>query len=368
MLNYRICTSLFAFPASCILVLAAAGAQSPVPAAPSAPTTPLATAAAIPPADPHRIDIDVEVTDKLGHHVSGLQAQDFTVLDNKQPASILNFREVDSRDPAKGPVHVVIVIDTINTGIQEVAREREQLGEFLKQDGGRLGHATSLAVLTEKGMQIEKGFSTDGNALLATLNGFTAPMRFEGRSAGFYGAADRLQWSLAELSQLAALEAQVPGRKLAFFISPGWPLFSRAGIEETNKQRDWTFNSIVALNNGLREAHLTLYTIDPFELGRTNPFYYQSFLKPVAKTNDAQYANLGLQVLSTHSGGLVEVTGADIKGEIETAIRDADAYYALTVESAPADRSNEYHDLHVQVDKPGTVIRTTSGYYANVQH
>ena len=60
--------------------------------------------------------------------------------------------------------------------------------------------------------------------------------------------------------------------------------------------------------------------------------------------------------------------GADIKGEIETAIRDADAYYAVTVESAPADHPNEYHDLHVQVDKPGVQVRTTAGYYANVQH
>jgi VWFA-related protein len=348
-------------------VLAAANSQSPVPAAPPAPSTPLAGAGTSTPVDPHRIDIDVQVTDKLGHHIGGLQAQDFTLLDNKQPAKILNFREVDSRNQAKNPLHVVIVVDAINGGLQLVAREREQLGEFLKQDGGRLGHATALAVLTEKDIQIEKGFSTDGNALLASLNGYTAPMRFEGRSAGFYGAADRLQWSLKELGQLAAYEAAVPGRKLAFFISPGWPLFPRAGIDETSKQRDWTFNSIVALSNGLREAHVALYAIDPEEIGRTNPFFYQGYLKPVTKANNAEYADLSLQVLSTHTGGLVQVTGMDIKGEIETAIRDADAYYALAFEPAPADAPNEYHDLHLQVNKPGATVRTTSGYYANVR-
>ncbi len=49
------------------------------------------------------------------------------------------------------------------------------------------------------------------------------------------------------------------------------------------------------------------------------------------------------------------------------AIRDANACYTITFEAPPIDRPNEYHDLRLQVDKPSAVVRTTAGYYSNVQ-
>lgn len=314
----------------------------------------------------HRISIDAVVTDKQGHAIHGLTVEDFKLLDNKQPAKILDFHETDARSSATDPVSVTIVIDMINTGFDVVAREREQLGEFLTQDGGHLGHPTSIAILTESGLKTDKGSTMDGNVLQSALTSTNSALRIEGRQAGFYGAADRLEWSLGQLSQLAAYEATRPGRKLLFFISPGWPLLSFAGLDATTKDRAWTFKSIVDLTNGLREARVVLYTINPFELGRTNPFYYQNYLKGVTKPNDAEYADLGLQVLAAHTGGQVLATGMDIKGELNQSVRDANTFYTFVFEEPPADRPDEYHDLHLEVDKPGTNVRTTSGYYANV--
>lgn len=318
-------------------------------------------------AGPRRISIDFEVTDKLGHHVGGLQAHDFTLFDNKQPANILDFREVDSRSPGADPVHVVIVIDMINSGFDVVAREREQVGEFLKQDGGHLAHPTSIAMLNEKGVQMEKTSTTDGSALLASLDDYKSGLRSMGRSAGSYGAAERMQWSLSRLSEFAAYEATQPGRKLAFFISPGWPMLASAYIVDL-KQQTWIFNSIASLSNGLRASRVALYSLDAFNLSTTNPFFYRGYLKPVTKISQADYPNLALQVLAEHSGGLALVTGNDIKGSINTAVRDADAYYTLTFDAPQDAHANEYHDLHLQLDKPGMTVRTTSGYYANTQH
>lgn len=330
-----------------------------VPAPGSTQPLPIATA------DAHPLSIDAEVTDKHGNFISGLQANDFTLLDNKQRAKIVGCREVDSRGPTGEQVHVVIAIDMINTDFTVVAREREQLGEFLRQDGGRLGVPMSIAVLTEKGLKMEKASTRDGNTLLAALDKSDSQLRIEGRTAGFYGAADRLNWSLAQLSQLAAFEATQPGRKLVFVISPGWPLLPWAGLDTTAKDRKWTFNSIVSLTNGLREAHVALYAINPFEIGRSDTFYYQNYLKGVTKANDAEYADLALQVLATHTGGLVEVTGMDIKGEINNAVRDAERYYTITFDARRPDQPDEYHELRLQVAKPGAIARTSSGYYSN---
>lgn len=41
-----------------------------------------------------QITLDVVVTDKSGKPVAGLQQQDFTLLDNKEPNKILSFNAV----------------------------------------------------------------------------------------------------------------------------------------------------------------------------------------------------------------------------------------------------------------------------------
>ncbi|MGB6689442.1 MAG: VWA domain-containing protein [Terracidiphilus sp.] len=337
-------------------------AQASVPAAPAQPGPQANTA---PTASDHLISIDVDVTDKSGHPIGGLSVADFTVLDNDQPQKLLTFRAVEAHSAPADPLQAIIVVDGINSGFNSVAREREQLGEFLKQNGGELAYPTSIAIITDDGLKVQKGSSRDGNAMFATLNGTDSELRVIGRSQGFYGAADRLERSLGQLGQLAAFEAKQPGRKLVLFISPGWPMLATAGIEADTKQRTWTFNSIVELSNGLREARIALYTLDPFNLGRHNPFYYQNYLKGVTKISQAEYPYLSLQVLSEHSGGQVIVNGNDIEGEINTALRDATAYYTLSFEAAPAGEGTQYHALRVKVDKPGLTVRTTAGYYVS---
>lgn len=323
--------------------------------------------AAAPPADSKRISINVVVSDKLGHPIRGLKADDFTLLDNKVPQKLLSFRALDVEAPHSDPVSILVVLDTINADFSTVARERQELSRFLKQDGGELANPTSVAIFADGGAKMQQGFTRDGNALDAVFSQEQVGLRTVPRSAGFYGAAERLEMSLGQLSQLAAYESTLPGRKLILVIGPGWPLFAVAGEQSDLKQRTWVFNSIVQLTNGLREGHIALYCLDPFDLGRTDPFYYQGFLKGVAAPKDAQYPNLGLQVLAEHSGGSVIINGRDILGELNTAVRDAGASYELTFEAAPGDHADEYHALQVKVDQPNVTVHTASGYYAHQQ-
>src|SRR5579863_7263625 len=85
-----------------------------------------------------QITLDVQVTDKSGVAVRGLQKQDFTLLDDKQPKNILSFHAVDnvagsSTDP---PVEIVLVVDAVNATFQTVNYERNELKKFLLQNGG----------------------------------------------------------------------------------------------------------------------------------------------------------------------------------------------------------------------------------------
>jgi VWFA-related protein len=273
-------------------------------------------------------------------------------------------------DPTAEPevVHVLMVVDMLNNTVTQVARQREQITEFLNQDGGELAHPTALAVLTETGVKMMNGYSSDGHELLNAFQKVQSEIRPVGRSAGFYGAAERLQESLAGLQEIAAFEAKQPGRKLVFMIGPGWPLLVDAGVEASDRQRAWVFNTLVQISNSLREGHVVLYSLDPFGLGSTgghaDPFFYQSYRKPVTKVNQAEYPYLAQQVLAEHSGGRALISSNDTRGDLNSAMRDAGAYYELTFEAPAPAKPNEYHKLEVRVDKQNTQVRTNAGYYA----
>ena len=318
--------------------------------------------------DSSSLSINVVVTDEMGHPVPGLQKTDFALLDNKISKRILGFHALSASDHGDDSVHVIIAIDMINTSFTEVAWERQQLADFLKEDNGILANPTTLAVFSDRGIALDQQYTVKGNDLIAEFDKTQPGLRTVNRSAGYWGDVEMLRTSLAQLSQLAAYENTQPGRKMVLVMSRGWPLLARTSSQEGEQARQWIFNSIVELTNGLRQARTTLYCLDPNDLERTtNPFYYQDYLKPVKDSNNAQFPDLSLQVLAEHSGGNALIGGHDITGKLNTAIRDASASYLLTFEATPGDHANEYHALEVQVHKPGVRVRTTAGYYANPQ-
>jgi VWFA-related protein len=321
-----------------------------------------------PPAD-RRIELNVQVTDKSGAPVRGLQKDDFTVADDKRPQNILSFRAVDEQaaQNAVPPVEIILVVDAVNASFQAVTYERDQLKKFLLQNGGKLAQPVSLVIFADTGTKMQQGSSRDGNALAALYDQYETGLRIINRSQGIYGAAERFTLSLRALTSLADYEAKQPGRKLVIWFSPGWPLLTGPRIEYTRKDEEGFFNSIVALSNELRAADVTLYSIDPLGLadaGGVRISYYEEFLKGVPFASRAQAANLSLQVLAVQSGGRVLNSSNDVTGEIANCTSDANAYYVLSFEAARADHANEYHAIEVKTDKSGAKPRTRTGYYA----
>src|SRR5580704_19541932 len=80
-----------------------------------------------------QITLDVVVTDKSGKPVPGLQQQDFTLLDNKQPQKILSFQAISGAASAAAdqPTEVILLLDEVNDSFGNVSYEREQVEKFL---------------------------------------------------------------------------------------------------------------------------------------------------------------------------------------------------------------------------------------------
>lgn len=312
-----------------------------------------------------KVVLNVVVTPKSGPPVSGLQQQDFTVLDNKVPQSITSFAAIDGRQAA---IEVIIVIDSVNIGYTNVARQRQEIARFLRMDGGHLAYPTTLAVATDKGIEMQPEFSRDGNAISASLEQADIGLRDIRRSAGFYGADERLGISLTSFHQLAAMEAAKPSRKIILWVSPGWPILSGPGVEETlsEKQRQQIFSQIQDFSTLLRQGEVTLYSIDPLgtaDIGERT-FYWQTFAKPITKPNQALPGDLALQVLASQSGGLALNSSNDIAAQLQKCIADTAAYYQLTYEQPTADQPRQYHQIEIRLEKKGLTARTTQGYYA----
>jgi VWFA-related protein len=311
----------------------------------------------------NKITLDVVVAPKGGGQaVGGLAEQDFTVLDNKAPQKITSFRALGD---GNARVDFIVVIDDVNTVYTTIAYERSEIDKFLKANGGHLAYPGQLAIFADTGTQIQKGFSKDGNALSADLAQYTIGLRDIRQSAGFYGAGERLELCMRMLHQLAAYGTSLPGRKIVLWISPGWPILSGPNVELSAKEQRRIFDTIVSVSTELREAGITVDSIDPLgtqDVG-LRTFYYQNFLKGIRKPDKAEFGNLALQVIATQTGGVVFNSSNDVAGELQKSIDDAHTYYELSFDATPGE-PDEYHQLEIKVAKPGLIARTRTGYYS----
>jgi VWFA-related protein len=359
-----------------------------------------------------KLTLDVVVTDATGNPVSGLQLQDFTVLDNKKAAKLASFQAATaSAARADSAVEILLVVDAINASYGNVALAEDQIKLFLQRNGGRLAQPVSIVFVSDSDPKTKDGASDpkstmalqhreafvhripasqDGSLLIKTLdkNGPTLHRILEAQ--GKEGQSERVRLSLVALNFIATAEAAKPGRKILIYISPGWPLMS----ESSAKTKEQLFDSVLYFSDILRDARITLYNINPegvtsapppsidtsignpvlrgelMQTGmpssvqaNTGPGYYESFYKGVSTAKQASVNDLALQVLAHQSGGLVLAGNNNIERQIARCAAEASAFYVLSYDFPAAKSSDQYHDLEVRIDKPGLAARSRTGFY-----
>jgi VWFA-related protein len=312
------------------------------------------------------LDLDVVVSGHDGKAVAGLQQQDFSVYLDKEPQPITGFRAVAASSAGAAPVQIILLVDAVNTRYSNVAYERQEIDRFLKQNDGKLSEPVTLVILTDTGTQISQA-SRDGNQLAGVLDKAATGIREVRHNTGFYGWTEQFQISASALQRLAAFEQTRSGRKLLIWISPGWPLLSGPEVQLSGKDQQNLFNTLVSLSASLRQARITLSSVDP--LGTEDAIsyrteFYQEFTKGVSSARNMQIGNLALQVLALQSGGRVLNASNDVTAQIALAASDAADFYILKINSPSSERANEYRAISVRVDKPGLKARTRTGYYA----
>lgn len=328
----------------------------------------------------HRIVLNVFVTDQSGEPVEGLTQNDFTLLDNQQPQKITSFQAVHGKTAA-GPVHVLLVIDTLNNSASEISKERAGVERFLTQNQGHLAYPVSIVRLSDYGAIVGQS-SENGNTLLADLKNLRthtraadasktssdagsnrvfrlsdAPTTFVVPVAAF-DQDNRFVRSVTALNKLAVQQQDVSGRVLLIWVGPGWPWLNGSGFHaDTPEIQKSFFAYIMDVSTAMREAQMTLDAVDSRKPS-------EEFHTIVREPGQARAADLSLPVLAYQSGGQILEKQKDIAGQIKQCIADADAYYVLSFDTTPDVKPDAYHSLQVNLDRPGLTARTIKLYYS----
>ncbi len=336
----------------------------------------------------HEIVLNVLVRDAAGKAVRGLAENNFTILDDGKAQPITFFR------PAQPP-HVVLMLDGVNGSHWSYAAECRAVEKYLRDRSTALEYPVAIGLLSPSGISVNLE-SQDPKTLLSQVEaasgvrtstgseqqtvqdvastgvrlGSLLPsgMRVQKLDRGWADKNRRFVVSVNALTQFILKEESAPGRIVVLWVGVGWPLLTGPGfLPDTAAMKDRFFDRIAALSNGLREAQVTLNAIASPELlkdASLSQGYYAPYLAAATAPGEASAANLGLPVLAVHSGGEVLDQDKDMAAAIAKSLAGIDSWYTLAFQSLPSSQPDEYRPLEVRVNRPGAVVRTNTGYYA----
>lgn len=321
--------------------------------------------------------IDAVVSDASGRPVSNLEPWDFTLLDNGQPAKIRTFQNsLAESGPASGPASrpasepppkLIFVLDTINLSPQQLTQTESAIAHFLLRKNGHLEFPCLLYRLTRAGLFSSLRPSMDGTLLVKELDGTrslwavsNADRREIITPNSWASGSPRNRLSLRALGAIAINQRDVPGHKVVLWIGPGWPV----------NGGDTSFDDATELSTRLLEARITLDNLNVW-LNPVPSFNYHDYLDAPRSQKEMQLPQMSLQVIATHTGGLVLDSSEDLDQDIDQCVEELRSFYTITFNPPPTDAIDEFHDLRVELravpsppsPSPVLTVRAATGYY-----
>jgi VWFA-related protein len=372
-----------------------AQAQAPTPAASPAAVQP--AAAAPPPAQaqqnnnngqPQRgpdgtftirrtariVVLDVVVTDKAGNVVNGLKKEDFNVRELDQPQTIMNFEEAGRHNvPAtadinstadldrvapQAPVNILL-LDEFNTRFEDMAFARYSLKKILEKQPDHLSTPTMLIAVSLTNFSVLVDYTQNKTALINALDHHLVSYPWQVHQGGW--VAERFATAFGTLTRVAEAVVGHPGHKNMIWIGRGFPAYNfiNGPVDTENRVN----NAVQMCVNELRDARVTLYTVDPAGL-TVNP---GAGYGPDAAFNDPFGGNYQFSKLAVATGGRTFYGRNDVDSEIGQGIRDGASFYSLTYR--PTTESvdpKKFRKIVVTLNQPGLKATTREGYYTQL--
>ncbi len=264
-------------------------------------------------------------------------------------------------DPADDAhAQLVVVLDGMNLDDEQRRAAESGLGEFLRQNLGRLAHGTTIYRLSQRGLFALGSRSTDGKWLAGNLTDerLMRPLMKLPRDAfpavrncRYLAKAD--SYSLTMLGRIVLELRHIPGRKLVVWIGPGWRATPSSDCREHFAD---SFNWMTEFSMRMREARMALYSASIWA-GPGSGDAYQAFAEGPKRPDDNDPGYLSLGALAVRSGGRVLTAAYHLAGLLNEAEADAGSYYTLSFDPPAATEVDEFHRLNITAGSPGLIAR-----------
>lgn len=364
----------------------------------------------------HLVQLNVIVQERNGQPIRDLQKDDFVISDRGKAQQIRVFSldeaeragESAERLPANtfsdeakyhgsvAPNVTLILLDNLNTlsttsadvyedspiwlEAMALGRAKKNLLEYLGSLGPHqrialYGLSDTLHVLCDftcsrdellavvksydttshtRRVDVEPGqYRVPENPYGANINRYTTQ---QAREMAAMNNQARAQVTMAALNAIAAHLADVPGRKNLLWLTGNLPF------------------SAEAIARVLSPAGISAYPVDargllPHELGENIEGYIDADAYALGELGTpaphAQPTGIDtMQHMAEETGGRAFVNTNDLTGAIRKAVEDATVSYTLGYYIEPGWVDGKYHEVHVQVRRPGAVVRQPKGYFA----
>ena len=314
--------------------------------------------------------LDMVVTDAKGNVVRDLKRDDFHVTELDQPQTILNFEEagahtlspditIDStadldRLAPRAPVNIIL-LDEFNTHFEDMAFARYSLKKYLEREPGKLSMPTMLIAVSLQQFTVLRDYTQNKDEILSALDHHFVSYPWQAQNGGWI--SERYATAFLTLRRVAEAVVGHPGHKNMIWIGRGFPAIFHTSVPVDTEKR--ISNVVQECVNQLRDARVTLYTIDPAGLQVDSHQYGEA-----AAFNDPFGGNYQFAKLAKATGGGAMYGRNDVDAQIGTAIRDGSSFYTLTYRPAtPPTDWGKFYRIKVTVDRPGLTVTTREGYY-----
>ncbi len=345
------------------------------------------------------VQIDVVARTK-GAPAIGLTKNDFTLLDNGTPQSIALFSVTSSQTPGPAAVPVpagsvsngldcngnslanatVLLLDQRGTATADQAFAIQRVLKFFdarlrkNEKSDRLG----IYIFGRNGLQVVQEVTDDVHLLREAVSNLkplpTSQVAFNTTERPSLRTEDRPMLDTRHvLETIARHLAIIPGRKGLIWIS---------GDRQVGMAEDFRFDIEEAART-LNDAGVALYSVDArgllgalagpsavasAEWGATRPIAETaSFGLPTIAPQRPKELNAGggvMSFLADLTGGLALYNTNGIEDSVARALDDAELTYTLGFYPEKEEPNGAWHNLKVEVSKPGVRVRSRKKYFA----
>jgi VWFA-related protein len=321
------------------------------------------------------VTLDVVVNDKNGQPVRGLTRNDFVIYEDKVAQPIVSFEVTEPKPEAgRAPIQIhstaeldrlepdapvsIVVLDELTTRFEDQYFARYSLEKYLGKQGETLDEPLMLIARNYRGSQVLLDYSTSKKEVLSALNRHLASNDF--RATDPTAPDEKIIAEFLSLVEIAKATQGHPGHKSLIWIGRGFPSMQRDGLLPDRSDR--LDAAIAQCTNLLRDARVTLYTIDP--AGVSAPEQTLDAAGSV-EMEDPFGSQVGFMQMATATGGQSLHGRNDVDRLIDTTVKDGQIFYSLAYRPSSIENDNPkaFRKIRVEV-KGGALLATTrEGYY-----